>query len=89
LPQLVRELVQLDMDVIVAVSLTAIGPAKNGTSKIPTVTGFGKDPIRDGVIASLARINLKTAKQIRLNVPSSILARAHRVTLQTPKKLVR
>jgi putative ABC transport system substrate-binding protein len=55
LPELARELVHLKMDVIVAVSPTAIEPAKHATAKIPIVMGFGKDPIRDGIIKSLAR----------------------------------
>jgi putative tryptophan/tyrosine transport system substrate-binding protein len=55
LPELARELVQLKMDVIVAVSPTAIKPAKNATTRIPIVMGFGKDPIRDGLVTSLAR----------------------------------
>jgi putative ABC transport system substrate-binding protein len=55
LPQFARELVQLKMDVIVAVSPTAINPAKNATARIPIVMGFGKDPVRDGLVTSLAR----------------------------------
>jgi putative ABC transport system substrate-binding protein len=55
LPALAKELVDLRMDVIVAVSPTAIQPAKNATGAIPIVMGFGKDPVRDGFVASLAR----------------------------------
>jgi putative tryptophan/tyrosine transport system substrate-binding protein len=55
LPQLARELVDLRVDVIVAVSPTAIQPALNATRTIPIVMGFGKDPVRDGLIASLAQ----------------------------------
>jgi putative ABC transport system substrate-binding protein len=55
LPQLAKELVDLRMDVIVAVSPTAIKPAQEATKSIPIVMGFGKDPVRDGFIASLAR----------------------------------
>jgi putative ABC transport system substrate-binding protein len=55
LPALAKELVDLRADVIVAVSPTAIQPAKNATKTIPIVMGFGKDPVRDGIIASLAR----------------------------------
>jgi putative ABC transport system substrate-binding protein len=55
LPELARELVQLKMDVIVAVSPTAIKPAQNVTTRIPIVMGFGKDPIRDRLVTSLAR----------------------------------
>jgi putative tryptophan/tyrosine transport system substrate-binding protein len=55
LPQLVKELVDLRMDVIVAVSPTAIKPALEATKSIPIVMGFGKDPVRDGFISSLAK----------------------------------
>jgi putative ABC transport system substrate-binding protein len=55
LPQLAKELVDLRMDVIVAVSPTAIQPALDATKNIPIVMGFGKDPVRDGLIESLAK----------------------------------
>ena len=55
LPQLAKELVDLNPDAIVAVSPTAIQPAKDATKTIPIVMGFGKDPVRDGFVASLAR----------------------------------
>ncbi len=55
LPQLAKELVELRMDVIVAVSPTAIQPALDATKNIPIVMGFGKDPVRDGLIDSLAK----------------------------------
>ena len=55
LPQLAKELVDLRMDIIVAVSPTAIKPALDATKSIPIVMGFGKDPVRDGFIASLAK----------------------------------
>ena len=55
LPDLAKELVDLRMDVIVAVSPTAIKPALDATKSIPIVMGFGKDPVRDGFIASLAK----------------------------------
>ncbi len=41
LPGLVRELVQIPVDVIVAVSPTAIDAAKDATTTIPIVMGFG------------------------------------------------
>jgi putative ABC transport system substrate-binding protein len=55
LSELARELVQLRVDLILAVSPTAIRPAMNVTKTIPIVMGFGKDPVRDGFVASLAR----------------------------------
>jgi putative ABC transport system substrate-binding protein len=55
LPQLARELVDMRMDVIVAVSPTAIQSARAATRSIPIVMGFGKDPVRDGFVESLAK----------------------------------
>jgi putative ABC transport system substrate-binding protein len=55
LPGLAKELVALQVDVILAVSPTAIKPALDATRAIPIVMGFGKDPVRDGLIASLAK----------------------------------
>ena len=55
LPSLAKELVDLSMDVIVAVSPTAIKPALDATRTIPIVMGFGKDPVRDGFIDSFAK----------------------------------
>ncbi len=55
LPQLAKELVDIRMDLIVAVSPTAIKPAFDATKTIPIVMGFGKDPVRDGLITSLAK----------------------------------
>jgi putative ABC transport system substrate-binding protein len=55
LPELAKDLVDLRMDVIVAVSPTAIKPAQDATKSIAIVMGFGKDPVRDGFIVSLAK----------------------------------
>lgn len=55
LPELAKELVDLRADVILAVSPTAIKPALDATRTIPIVMGFGKDPVRDGLIASLSK----------------------------------
>jgi putative tryptophan/tyrosine transport system substrate-binding protein len=52
---LAKELVDLQVDVILAVSPTAIKPALDATRTTPIVMGFGKDPVRDGLIASLAK----------------------------------
>jgi putative ABC transport system substrate-binding protein len=54
-PQLAKELVELRVDVIVAVSPAAIKPAQQATKTIPIVMGFGKDPVRDGFVTSLAK----------------------------------
>jgi putative ABC transport system substrate-binding protein len=55
LPGLAKELADSQVDVIVAVSPTAIQPAMEATKTIPIVMGFGKDPVRDGFVASMAR----------------------------------
>ncbi|HSF56503.1 MAG TPA: ABC transporter substrate-binding protein [Candidatus Binatia bacterium] len=55
LAHLAKDLVELRVDVIIAVSPTAIQSAKYATKTIPIVMGFGKDPVRDGFIATMAR----------------------------------
>jgi putative ABC transport system substrate-binding protein len=55
LPALAKELVQLRVDVIVAVSDQAIRAAKGATNTIPIVMGFGANPVGRGLVASLAR----------------------------------
>jgi putative ABC transport system substrate-binding protein len=55
-PALVNELVNLDTAVIVTAggSVTAL-PARAATSKIPIVFIVGSDPVKDGIVDSLAR----------------------------------
>jgi len=57
LPELAAELVRSKVDIIVAVSPTAIRAAKQATSTIPIVMHFwgGEGLIETGVVASLAR----------------------------------
>jgi putative ABC transport system substrate-binding protein len=54
LPALARDLVQLRVDVIVAVS-EAIQATKEATATIPIVMGFGFNPVEQGFVSSLAR----------------------------------
>ena len=54
LPDLVRELVRLNVDVIVASSQGALA-ARRATSTIPIVMPIITDPVRLGLVASLAR----------------------------------
>ena len=54
LPRLVRELLQVRVDVIVAVGAAAIQAAKEATSTIPIVMGFGSEPVERGFARSLA-----------------------------------
>jgi putative ABC transport system substrate-binding protein len=55
LPGLARELVQLRMDTIVAISTDAIRAAKYATQTIPIVMLGGGNVVGDGFVASLAR----------------------------------
>jgi putative ABC transport system substrate-binding protein len=54
-PGLARELVQLRVDIIVAVSSTAIRAARDATATIPIVMFGNFDPVAAGFVASLAR----------------------------------
>jgi putative ABC transport system substrate-binding protein len=54
-PSLVAELIQLNVDVLVAVPSPAIRAAKQTTKKIPIVMLTTADPIATGLIESLAR----------------------------------
>jgi putative ABC transport system substrate-binding protein len=55
LPSLATELVQLNVDVIVAASSPSVLAAKRATRTIPIVMPFSSDPVGDGLVASLAR----------------------------------
>ncbi len=55
LPALATELVQLGVDVIVAVATPAGRAAQQASSTIPIVGNAMGDPVRDGLVASLAR----------------------------------
>jgi len=54
LPELAAELVRLKVKVI-AVNLVAVLPAKEATASIPIVFVHNEDPVRAGLVASLAR----------------------------------
>jgi putative ABC transport system substrate-binding protein len=53
--QLGRELVALNVDLIVAASTNAVTAAKNATNTIPIVMLSGPDSVKFGLVASLAR----------------------------------
>src|SRR6266478_4071017 len=55
LPGLARELVQVRMDVIVAVATAAVRAARDATTTIPIVMFDNLDPVAAGFVASLAR----------------------------------
>jgi ABC-type uncharacterized transport system substrate-binding protein len=55
LQELVRDLVRLKVEVIMASTNVAIAAAKAATTTIPIVMVYGDDPVRQGYVASLAR----------------------------------
>jgi ABC-type uncharacterized transport system substrate-binding protein len=55
LPALAAELVQLHVDVIVTFPTNAARAAKHATTTIPIVMATADDPVRTGLVASLAR----------------------------------
>lgn len=55
LPEIMKELVQRKVDIIVTYSTPAGIAAKNATSTVPIVNAAMLDPVRDGLVASLAR----------------------------------
>src|SRR5450631_3941649 len=55
LPGMAAELVQLKVDIIVAVSSPAIGAAQKATTTIPIVMATTGDPVGSGFVKSLAR----------------------------------
>lgn len=55
LPRLAAELVQLKVDVIVAIGPQATDAAQKATSTIPIVMVVSLDPVASGLVASLAR----------------------------------
>jgi putative ABC transport system substrate-binding protein len=54
-PELAAELVRLNPDIIVTRSSPANLAGKNATSTIPIVMASGLDPVREGIVASIAR----------------------------------
>jgi putative tryptophan/tyrosine transport system substrate-binding protein len=54
-PQLVAELLRLNVDLIVTRGTPAVMAAKNATETIPVVMAASGEPVRTGVVAGLAR----------------------------------
>jgi putative ABC transport system substrate-binding protein len=54
LPTLVEELLRLEVDVIVAINTPAAQAAKNATRTVPVVMMRVADPVKSGLVASLA-----------------------------------
>ena len=55
IPSLVVELLQLNVDILVAISPPAIRSAKQATKTIPIVMVTFQDPVATGAVDSLAR----------------------------------
>jgi putative tryptophan/tyrosine transport system substrate-binding protein len=55
LPEIVAELVRLNVDIIVTGLTAAIRPLQQATSTIPIVMAYSVDPVGNGFVASLAR----------------------------------
>jgi ABC-type uncharacterized transport system substrate-binding protein len=55
LPELTTELVQQNVDVIVAAGTPQVQAAQRATSTIPIVMAYAGDPVASGLVASLAR----------------------------------
>jgi putative ABC transport system substrate-binding protein len=70
-PALVAELVQLNVDVLVATFSVAIHAAKRATNKIPIVFLTGLDPVEIGLVDSLAHPGANLTGFTRLTVELS------------------
>jgi ABC-type uncharacterized transport system substrate-binding protein len=55
MPEVVTELLRLNVDVIVTGGPAATRPAKEATVTVPIVMGFDSDPVGNGFVGSLAR----------------------------------
>ena len=74
LPDLAADLVRVKVDVIVTNGTSAVRAAQKATTRIPIVFGSAGDPVRAGLIKSLARpggnitglTNMENAKLIKL-----------------------
>jgi len=83
LPALAAELISLKVDVLVVAGGQVAAAAKEATATIPIVMAYGSDPVRRGLVASLARpggnltgiedylteLNVKRLELLKMAVP--------------------
>ncbi len=98
LPELARELVQRQVDVIVAAGYEATQAAKDTTATIPIIMIIGSDPVATGWVASLSRpggniTGVTTVAQTvlaskRLALIKEAVPRAARIAVLAPHGMV-
>lgn len=95
LPRLARELVQLNVDLIVAADSSVIPAAKEATNKIPIVMTVVGDPVSQGYVASLARpggnitglsIGMRPSSGKRLEILKEAVPSVSRLAVLAPSK---
>jgi|SRR5215470_16069853 len=83
LPALAAELIRVNLDVLVVTGGQVAAAAKEATATIPIVMAYGSDPVRRGLVASLARpggnltgiedylteLNVKRLELLKMAVP--------------------
>jgi putative tryptophan/tyrosine transport system substrate-binding protein len=82
-PDLVMDLLRLPVDIIVAGDAAAALAAQHATSTIPIVMAVSADPVRDGLVASLARLGGNITR-LSIMVPEVTLKRLELLAAAMP-----